>query len=105
MSKLSRFVSLPKLKQLKSGSSSLVTPRGYVPIAVGVDHETRRFMVHTRALCDSKFLELLGRSEEEYGFCNEGIIRIPYDAKAFEKWMNKGAKNKTSFRVQPTGIE
>ncbi|XP_075492616.1 auxin-responsive protein SAUR72-like [Primulina tabacum] len=101
VSKLSRFVSFPNLRQLKSGSSS-VTPRGYIPVAVGVDDETRRFMVHTRALCDSKFLELLGRSEEEYGFCNEGIIRIPYDAKAFEKWMNKGAKNKTFSGFQPT---
>ncbi|XP_073147994.1 auxin-responsive protein SAUR40-like [Henckelia pumila] len=100
-SKLSRFASFSNLRQLKSGSPS-ATPKGYIPVDVGVDNETRRFMVHTRALCDSKFLELLGRSEEEYGFRNEGIIRIPYDAKAFEKWINKGAKNKTFFRVQPT---
>ncbi|KZV19038.1 hypothetical protein F511_08466 [Dorcoceras hygrometricum] len=101
VSKLSRLTSFPNLRQRRLGSSSM-TPRGYIPVAVGVNDETRRFMVHTRALCDSKFLALLDKSEEEYGFRNEGIIRIPYDARAFEKWMNKGAKYKTFFRVQPT---
>lgn len=57
------------------------TPRGYIPVAVGVDEETKRFMVQTKALSNVEFLQFLRTSEEEYGFCNQGILRIQYDAK------------------------
>ncbi|KAI3451611.1 hypothetical protein Pfo_008276 [Paulownia fortunei] len=98
-SKLSRVVSFRSLKRLRG--PSLMTPRGYIPVAVGVDKETKRFMVHTTALSNAEFVQFLCRSAEEYGFCSEGIIRIPYDAKAFEEWMSRSAKQKI-FRIQPT---
>ncbi|KAK2970022.1 hypothetical protein RJ640_008362 [Escallonia rubra] len=88
------------VRRLRSGPQVLA-PRGYVPISVGVNDETRRFIVHTTALGDAEFLQFLGRSAEEYGFCNQGILRIPYEANAFEEWMSKGAKQK-SIRVRPT---
>lgn len=76
-------------------------PRGYIPVAVGVDEETKRFMVHTKALSNAEFLQFLRRSEEEYGFCNQGILRIQYDAKAFEEWLRTSSKHR-DFRIQPT---
>ncbi|KAG6398542.1 hypothetical protein SASPL_140007 [Salvia splendens] len=76
-------------------------PRGYIPVAVGVDEETKRFMVHTRALSNAEFLQFLRMSAEEYGFCNQGILRIQYDAKAFEEWLTTTAKHR-DFRIQPT---
>lgn len=97
-SKMSRFVSVRSVKRLKGLSTA---PRGYIPVAVGVNDETKRFMVHTTALTDAEFLELLCRSAEEYGFGNEGILRIPYDAKAFEERMIKGPKQKM-LKVRPT---
>ncbi|KAL6335175.1 hypothetical protein AAG906_029403 [Vitis piasezkii] len=74
---------------------SAMAPRGYVPVCVGVDDETKRFIVHTTTLCEDDFMELLYRAAEEYGFCNEGVLRIPYEAKDFEKWMVVRAKKKT----------
>jgi SAUR family protein len=70
-------------------------PRGYVPVSVGVNNDTcRRFMVHTTTLTDADFLELLCRSAEEYGFCNEGVLRIPYEAKDFEERMMRRSNRK-----------
>ncbi|CAI9758348.1 unnamed protein product [Fraxinus pennsylvanica] len=91
-SKMSRFVSVRSVKRLNGPSTA--PPRGYIPVAVGVNDEMKRFMVHTTALYDAEFLELLCRSAEEYGFCNEGILRIPYDAKAFEERISKGHTQK-----------
>ncbi|CAK9149669.1 unnamed protein product [Ilex paraguariensis] len=51
-------------------------------------------MVHPAALGDADFMELLCLSAEEYGFCNDGILRIRYEAEAFVDWYIKGAKQK-----------
>ncbi|WRX26647.1 Small auxin-up RNA - like 10 [Theobroma cacao] len=90
-----------KLNRLIGGRRSLrfgvppSTPKGYVPVCVGVNDDTRRFIVHTTTLRDADFLELLCKSAEEYGFCNQGILRIPYAAKDFEEWiMMRRAKQK-----------
>lgn len=71
------------------GGAEERVPKGYIPISVGVSDERReRFLVHTTtALCDADFLDLLCRSAEEYGFSNQGILRIPYEAKAFQEHM------------------
>ncbi|PIN15485.1 hypothetical protein CDL12_11869 [Handroanthus impetiginosus] len=79
---------------------ALMTPKGFVPVAVGVDQETKCFMVHTTALSSAEFVQFLCRSAEEYGFCNEGILRIPYDAKAFEEWISTSSKQKM-FKIKP----
>ncbi|KAL2241289.1 uncharacterized protein LOC105178371 [Sesamum indicum] len=101
-SKFSRVVRFHSLKRSRGAlrGPSLMPPRGYIPVAIGVDQETKRFMVHTTALSSAEFVQLLCRSAEEYGFCNEGILRIPYDAKAFEEWMSRSTKQKI-IRVQP----
>lgn len=49
----------------------------YIPVCVGMNSDFKRFMVHTTMLGEEYFLELLYRSAEEYGCCNEGM-RIPY---------------------------
>lgn len=81
-----------------------IIPRGYVPICVGVNNdETRRFIVHATALGDEDFSKLLGMSAEEYGFCNQGVLRIPYElAKDFEDWIIKRSANpKVKLKVKP----
>ncbi|TXG68192.1 hypothetical protein EZV62_003127 [Acer yangbiense] len=77
-----------------------ITPRGYVPICCG--DETRRFMVHRKALAEADFLELLCKAAEEYDFCHDGVLRIPYEAKEFEEWMinyKKIAKTKGQIDI------
>ncbi|KAF7813990.1 auxin-responsive protein SAUR71-like [Senna tora] len=63
-------------------------PKSYVPVCVGVNEENRRrFMVHIKALKDADFCELLRKSAEEYGFQNDGILRILFEAPDFEDWI------------------
>ncbi|KDP40655.1 hypothetical protein JCGZ_24654 [Jatropha curcas] len=100
-SKLSKFINGAKgIKRIGVGSPS--TPRGYVPVCVGVsENSSKRFIVHRRAFGDAEFLELLCKSAEEYGFCNEGVLRIPFEAKDFEEWMIRRGK-KTISSVKST---
>ncbi|KAM1010860.1 hypothetical protein ACFX13_047024 [Malus domestica] len=96
---LSQLIGAQGLKRLKSSPS--MTPKGYVPVCVGVDGNTKRFMVHTTLLRHAKFLELLYKSAEEYGFSNDGVLRIPYEASDFEEyWMIKSSKPKI-YKVEP----
>ena len=100
-SKLGRMIGGGRGKRFKrlNGSSAMAAPpRGYVPVCVGVNDETKRFIVHTTLLSEGDFLELLCRAAEEYGFCNEGVLRIPYEAKDFEEWVVERGKK---TRVKP----
>ncbi|KAH9665403.1 auxin responsive protein [Citrus sinensis] len=86
-------------KRLRGTSSCstaqlMTTPKGYVPICVGLGNDTKLFIVHTTALGDADFLQFLCKSAEEYGFCNEGILRIPCEAEAFEDWVIRRANHK-----------
>ncbi|KAJ4837206.1 hypothetical protein Tsubulata_044337 [Turnera subulata] len=91
-SKLSRLIGARGYRRL---TGSELPPKGYVPVCVGFGNDTRRFIVHTKALGDAEFLELLCKSAEEYDFVNQGILRIPYGTKDFEDWMTRRAKHKT----------
>lgn len=97
-SKLSKLIGAQVLRKRLRGSS--LTPRGYIPIFVGMNNDTRRFMVRAKTLEDADFLEFLYRSAEEYGFGNEGVLRIPYEAEDFEEWMLRRSKRNV-FRVKP----
>ncbi|XWS18781.1 hypothetical protein CRYUN_Cryun32bG0074100 [Craigia yunnanensis] len=97
-------VTASKLNRLIGGGRRInrfgvpsLTPKGYVPVCVGVNDDTRRFIVHTTTLRDADFLEMLCKSAEEYGFCNEGILRIPYEAKHFEEWIIRRARRKMFY--------
>ncbi|OAY36354.1 uncharacterized protein LOC110625944 [Manihot esculenta] len=81
-----------------------LAPRGYVPICVGVNDDTRRFIVHRTALGDAEFTELLCKSAEEYGFSNQGVLRILHEAKDFEEWMIRKSKLRVA-RVNPVLIQ
>ncbi|RDX78505.1 hypothetical protein CR513_41210, partial [Mucuna pruriens] len=104
-----------KLRKWLSGGSAayyykcledtiLVPKEGYVPICVGKSDDTcKRFMVHTRAFGDAYFHEVLHRSAEEYGYRNEGVLRILSEPQDFEEWLiTMSNQNITSKRrVQP----
>lgn len=63
-----------------------MSPRGYIPILVGVNNrDKKKFVIHMRVLTDPGFLELLCKSVEEFGFHYEGILRIPFATKDFEE--------------------
>lgn len=93
-----------KLRKCVGGGSAFKRiSRGYFPIYVGTNEDTcRRFMVHTRVLGNADFCELLSRSAEEYGFRNDGVLRIPFEAQDFEEWMSRKSNKKIKRRVKPT---
>ncbi|KAA8541597.1 hypothetical protein F0562_022749 [Nyssa sinensis] len=91
-SKFSWMIGVTGVKRLRE--PPLTTRKGYIPVSVGMNDETKRFMVHTTALRDPDFLELLCKTADEYGFSNKGVLRIPYEAKDFEDWMITRAKQK-----------
>ncbi|XVF74253.1 hypothetical protein PTKIN_Ptkin13bG0095400 [Pterospermum kingtungense] len=90
-SKLNRLIGARRINSFRVPP---FTPKGYVPVCVGVNDDTRRFMVHTTTLRDADFLEMLRKSAEEYGFCNQGVLRILYEAKDFEEWIMRRTKRK-----------
>lgn len=99
-SKISRLVarSSPSrwdYERLGADHNLLQVPKGYFPICVGIsERDCTRFIVQTKVLGDADFLQLLRRSGEEYGFVNQGILRIPYEAKDFEELMLRITKVK-----------
>ncbi|CAN6452626.1 unnamed protein product [Victoria cruziana] len=58
-------------------------PKGYLAVCVG--KEMKRFVIPTDYLSHYAFVDLLKEAEEEFGFQNEGALRIPCETDAFEK--------------------
>ncbi|KAG6665005.1 auxin-responsive protein SAUR71-like [Carya illinoinensis] len=103
-SKLDKLLGAREFKRLRSSTPPPppLTPRGYIPVCVGMNNDFRRFVVHTTTLNgDEDLLELLYRSAEEYGFCNEGIMKIPYEANAFEDRILMRRSKRKVFRDKP----
>ncbi|KAJ6932848.1 hypothetical protein NC651_008312 [Populus alba x Populus x berolinensis] len=64
-------------------------------MGVGVIEKKLSKLIEARGIKRlGEFLELLYRSAEEYGFDNEGILRIAYEARDFKEWMIIKAKGK-----------
>lgn len=64
------------------GFSGDIVPKGYLAVCVG--EELQRFIIPTEYLGHSAFGILLREAEEEFGFQQEGILRIPCDVAVFE---------------------
>ncbi|XP_057450875.1 auxin-responsive protein SAUR71-like [Lotus japonicus] len=99
-SKLSKWVGAGSAQKHIEGPL-LLAPKGYVPICVGTNEDTcMRFVVHIKALRDAFFCELLGRTAEEYGFMNEGVLRIPFEVQAFEEWFITNSNRKLKIKIR-----
>ncbi|KAH7679987.1 Small auxin-up RNA protein [Dioscorea alata] len=85
-SKLCRVLMGRKMSRDEDGVP-VAARKGYIPVSVGLGKDCKRFMIHMSCFGDEDLLELLCRSAEEYGFHNQGILRIPCDAKNFEDRM------------------
>ncbi|KAJ8627512.1 hypothetical protein MRB53_020819 [Persea americana] len=59
-------------------------PEGHLPVYVG-EEEMERFVVSARFLNHPVFVELLKRSAQEYGYEQEGVLRIPCRVVVFER--------------------
>lgn len=71
------------ISEREGGSSSNVqVPKGYLAVCVGVD--LNRFVIPTEYLGHQAFHMLLREAEEEFGFEQTGVLRIPCEVPVFE---------------------
>ncbi|XVF23313.1 hypothetical protein REPUB_Repub13aG0026600 [Reevesia pubescens] len=68
-----------------SGSGDVV-PKGFLAVCVG--KEMKRFIIPTEYLGHQAFGILLRKAEEEFGFQQEGVLKIPCEVSMFEKILN-----------------
>ncbi|CAL0319210.1 unnamed protein product [Lupinus luteus] len=62
------------LSESDGGSCNMV-PKGYLAVCVGI--ELKRFVIPTEYLGHQAFHKLLREAEEEFGFEQTGVLRIP----------------------------
>ncbi|KAF3325592.1 auxin-induced protein 6B-like protein [Carex littledalei] len=63
-------------------SVSTPVPKGCFAVCVG--EQMKRYVVPTECLSHVSFVDLLREAEEEFGFEQEGVLRIPCDVSVFE---------------------
>ncbi|KAK9282501.1 hypothetical protein L1049_005420 [Liquidambar formosana] len=66
-----------------SALSNDVVPKGFLAVCVG--KELKRFTIPTEYLGHQAFGILLREAEEEFGFQQEGVLKIPCEVSVFEK--------------------
>ncbi|KAK7351452.1 hypothetical protein VNO77_10934 [Canavalia gladiata] len=81
----------------RDGGSSNMVPKGYVAVCVGVD--LSRFVIPTEYLGHKAFHILLREAEEEFGFEQTGVLRIPCEVSVFESIL-KIVEGKDKFSTQ-----
>ncbi|KAK6915210.1 Small auxin-up RNA [Dillenia turbinata] len=66
-----------------SSVSNDVVPKGFFAICVG--KELKRYIIPTEYLGHQAFGILLREAEEEFGFQQEGVLKIPCEVSVFER--------------------
>lgn len=78
-----------------SSSSSTIVPKGYLAVCVG--EELKRFIIPTEYLSHQAFHILLREAEEEFGFQQTGVLRIPCEVAVFESILQIVEDKKDNF--------
>lgn len=80
------------------GNSSNVVPKGYLAVCVG--EELKRFIIPTEYLTHQAFQVLLREAEEEFGFQQAGVLRIPCEVSNFESILKMVDGKEDKFSTQ-----
>ncbi|URE24167.1 Auxin responsive protein [Musa troglodytarum] len=86
-----------KLAVAGDGSSKALSLSGNIPkgcFAVCVGQEMQRFVIPIEYLSRTAFAVLLREAEEEFGFEQEGVLRIPCEVSVFRSVLKMVEKNK-----------
>jgi len=76
------------------GEPAVTTPKGQVAVYVGGGEASLRYVVPVVYFNHPMFGELLREAEEEFGFQQEGVLRIPCEVPVFETILKAVEKNK-----------
>ncbi|XP_054789152.1 protein SMALL AUXIN UP-REGULATED RNA 51 [Prosopis cineraria] len=82
----------------REGGSTNVVPKGYLAVCVG--EEMKRFIIPTEYLSHQAFHLLLREAEEEFGFQQTGVLRIPCEVPVFESILKMVQGKKDKFSTQ-----
>ncbi|KAJ1698026.1 hypothetical protein LUZ63_006538 [Rhynchospora breviuscula] len=74
---------------------SCEVPKGHLAVCVG--EEMQRFVIPTEYLGHRAFVSLLREAEEEFGFQQEGVLRIPCEVGVFERILKLVENNKDAY--------
>ncbi|KAK7384879.1 hypothetical protein VNO78_30582 [Psophocarpus tetragonolobus] len=93
------------LSEREGGSTSNVVPKGYLAVCVGED--LKRFTIPTEYLGHQAFQILLREAEQEFGFHQTGVLRIPCEVAVFESILKmvEGKEDKFSSQDCRLSIE
>ncbi|OAY69475.1 auxin-responsive protein SAUR72 [Ananas comosus] len=75
-----------------AAAASVDVPKGYLAVCVG--EEMQRYVIPTEYLGHRAFEALLREAEEEFGFQQEGVLRIPCEVGVFESILTVVEKTK-----------
>lgn len=97
---LKRTLSLSEREGGGGGSTmNNAVPKGYLAVCVG--EELKRFIIPTEYLSHQAFQILLREAEEEFGFQQTGVLKIPCEVCVFESILkmveDQGKNNKDKF--------
>ncbi|AEE85891.1 putative small auxin-up RNA [Arabidopsis thaliana] len=85
--------SIKFLKRTLSFTDTTAIPKGYLAVSVG--KEEKRYKIPTEYLSHQAFHVLLREAEEEFGFEQAGILRIPCEVAVFESILKIMEDNKS----------
>ncbi|CAI9754076.1 unnamed protein product [Fraxinus pennsylvanica] len=80
---------------ISSSVSSDQVPKGYIAVCTG--KELKRFVIPMEYLGHQAFRILLREAEEEFGFQQEGVLKIPCEVELFEKILKLMEEKKDVF--------
>ncbi|KAH7865717.1 hypothetical protein Vadar_010260 [Vaccinium darrowii] len=80
---LKKTLSFSESSNVLRASSNDVVPKGFLAVCVG--KELKRFIIPTEYLGHQAFGILLREAEEEFGFQQEGVLRLPCEVPLFQK--------------------
>ncbi|KAH7654451.1 Small auxin-up RNA protein [Dioscorea alata] len=73
---------------IKMSKGDVRAPKGYVPVivgAVGDGCNTERILVKVEELKDPRMVGLLQMAAQEFGYHQQGVLRIPCDPHCFRQ--------------------
>ncbi|KAJ1284104.1 hypothetical protein BS78_03G178600 [Paspalum vaginatum] len=76
--------------------TTMRTPKGYVPMVLVRDDDEggaeTRVLVRVRDLGEPCMAALLELAEQQFGYAQQGVLRVPCDAQRFEHVVNMARK-------------
>ncbi|XP_058114356.1 protein SMALL AUXIN UP-REGULATED RNA 51-like [Magnolia sinica] len=90
------------VSSLSSSTGDGAVPKGFLAVSVG--EEMKRFVIPTEYLTHRAFGILLREAEEEFGFQQEGVLRIPCEVPVFERILKVVEEKREVFFMQEIGF-